>query len=272
MPQNFSWNFGTGRAPYSYTLNATTGNLVDGASADVVSAASQSSGTTGNYGNNNNGIQSGRLAIQSDLDAQVTARGGIANTYLPVDFDQLTTYYQWQTGGNNWNQLSMLYNGSTPVVFEPPLNVDFVVPSGAQYDGYVGATFTLQYGGFGNLWGIPSTCIDISTNQPCAANGGTTNNLQRWTPHFSIPAGSSVTVSGAATPTTYLVKALQKEVRLGKVDTSLCTGLTLPTSVTLPDNTSWSDPSSSSSSTYVGAKPTFTTPPAPQVIHGVKMY
>jgi hypothetical protein len=104
--------------------------------------------------------------------------------------------------------------------------------------------------------------------------------LQRWTPQFSIPTGlpdGVVTVSSGQTGagTVYLVKALQKEVRLGKVVTSSCTGLTLPTagSVTLPDNTSWSDPSSSSSSNYVGTKPDFGgTPPAPQVIQGVKMY
>jgi hypothetical protein len=269
------WNFNSGRAPISYTLNATTGNLIDGASAAVVSTASQSSGTTGNYGNNNNGIQSGRLAIKADLDTVVTARGGVANTYLPQDFDQITTYYQWQTGGNNWNQLSVLFSGSTPVAFDPPLNVDFVVPStGAQYGNFLGATFTLQYGGFGNLWGIPSTCIDVSTNAACLPNGATPNNLQRWTPQFSIPTGSTVSVSSGQTVTagtSYTVKALQKEVRLGKV---ACTGitLTLPTAgtITLPTVSTWSDPSSSASSTYVGAKPTVTD--APRVIHGVKMF
>ena len=273
------WNFGTGRAPYAYTLNATTGNLIDDASAAVVSTATTTSGTTGNYGNNNMGIQSGRLAVQADLDVIVTARSGVAGHYLPVDYDQLTTYYQWQTGGNNWNQLSMLFIGSNPVRFDPPLNVDFVVPlSGAQYGTFVGATITLQYGGFGNLWGIPSTCIDISTNANCLPNNATPQNLQRWTPQFSIPSGSTVRVSASQTGagTDYLVKALDKEVRLGKVSTSVCTGagLSLPTagSVTLPDNTLWSDPSSSSSSNYVGTKPTFTTPPAPQVIQGVKMY
>jgi hypothetical protein len=276
-----NWNFSTGRTPISYTLDAATGNLVDATGTAVVSTVSQSSGTAGCQ--NNNGIQSGRLAIKADLDAAAAGRtqpfNFVTNQYLPVDFDQLTTYYQWQTGGNNWNQLSMLYNGSTPVVFDPPLNVDFVVPAGAKYGGYAGATFTLQYGGFGNLWGIPSTCIDVATNAACLPNNQTPSQQQRWTPQFSIPAGSSVTVSGGTT--TYLVKALDKEVRLGKVATTLCTGaapagagLALPasSSVTLPDNTSWSDPSSASSSTYVGVKPTFTTPPAPQVIHGVKMY
>ena len=268
------WNFGTGgRAPYQYTLDAATGNLMDAAAtpAPVVSTASQSSGTTGNYGYNNNGIQSGRLAVQADLEVQVAARTGTSGFYLPQDYDQLTTYYQWQTGGNSWNQLAVLYSGSTPVVFDPPLNVDFVVPStGAKYGPYLGATFTLQYGGFGNLWGIPSTCIDISTNLPCAANGGTANNLQRWTPHFSIQDGSTVTVSGSNT--TYLVKALQKEVRLGKVDCAVTT-LTLPAAATLNLSASWSDPSNAASSNYVGTRPDFgSTPPAPQVIHGVKMY
>lgn len=278
------WDFPTGRTPYVYTLNATTGNLIDGTGAAVISTASQTSGTAGC--NNNNGIQSGRLAIKADLDANtaVTERtypfAFVANQYLPIDIDQLDTYYQWQTGGNNWNQLSVLKdsNGGA-VAFDPPLNVDFVVPAGAKYGGYAGATFTMQYGGFGNLWGIPSTCIDAATNTACLPNNATPQQQQRWTPHFSIPAGSSVTVSGGTT--TYLVKALEKEVRLGKVETTLCTdpppagaGLVLPlaSSVTLPDNTSWSDPSSASSSTYVGVKPTFTTTPAPQVIHGVKMY
>jgi hypothetical protein len=278
------WNYGNGRTPYAYTLDATTGNLMDSAPtpAAVVSTASQSSGTTGNYGNNNNGIQSGRLAVKADLDANVAVtgrQGFVAGTYLPVDIDQLSSYYQWQTGGNNWNQLSMLFSGSTPVTFDPPLNVDFIVPSsGAQYGTFVGATVTMQYGGFGNLWGIPSTCIDFSTNAACLPNGQTNQALQRWTPQFSIPTGLTVTVSSSQTGagTAYLVKALNKEVRLGTELTSVCTGagLTLPAtgSVTLPDSSSWNNPSSASSTNYVGAKPTFTTPPAPQVIHGVKMY
>jgi hypothetical protein len=97
----------------------------------------------------------------------------------------------------------------------------------------------------------------------------------------NVAQGTVGTPSYVAQGTTYLVKALDKEVRLGKVAATLCTdpapagaGLALPGtgSVTLPDNTSWNDPSLASSSTYVGVKPTFTTPPAPQVIHGVKMY
>jgi hypothetical protein len=272
------WTFNSGRTPISYTLDATTGNLIDFPSGTaVVSTVSQSSGQLGC--NNNNGIQSGRLAIKADLDTNPAVTGRtqptafVSGTYLPVDFDQLTTYYQWQTGGNNWNQLSVLKDSNGPVAFDPPLNVDFVVPTGVKFGSFAGAAFTLQYGGFGNLWGIPSTCIDVSTNAACLLNGLTPNNMQRWTPQFSIPNGSTVTISGqtVTAATTYLVKALNKEVRLGTVS---CTGvtLTLPAagSVILPTSSSWSDPSLSTSTTYVGLKPTVTN--APQVIQGVKMY
>lgn len=280
------WVFNTGRTPYTYTLNATTGNLVDATVADVVSTAMQTSGTTGNYGSNNFGIRSGRLAVKADLDANtaVTGRVGfVAGTYLPVDFDQLTTYYEWETGGNNWNQLSVLKDATTgnPVVFDPPLNVDWTIPAtGAQYGGMLGATISLQYGGFGDLWGIPSTCVDITTNAPCtfAGAGATLPADQRWTPQFSIPSGSTVTVGvtqGTVTAgTTYLVKALEKEVRLANV---ACGGITLvipgtAATATLPTQATWVDTTLSGSATYVGAAPTFATKPAPRVIHGVKKY
>ena len=265
------WNFGTGRAPYTYTLDSTSGNLKDALNAQVTSTASSSSATTGNYGNNNWGIQSGRLAVKADLDAAVSVRGGVANTYLPQDYDQLTTYYIWETGGNNWNQLAVLNDLSgNPVPFDAPLNVSFTVPANTDlvnklpYGTFAGANVTLQYGGFGDLWGIPSTCIDITSNAKCNFGvGGTSPQNQRWTPQFSIPAGSSVTAAG----TSYLVKALDKEVRLANVPIGNCSTLTVGASSTLPAVADWQDPTS-----LVGPAPTFTTVPAPRVIQGVKMY
>lgn len=265
------WNFGTGRAPYTYLLDATTGNMKDGAGAQVISTASSSSGTTGNYGNNNWGIQSGRLAVKADLDAAVTARGGVASTYLPQDYDQLATYYIWETGGNNWNQLAVLSDTSGPVTFDAPLNVSYTVPVDAtKYGTFAGANVTMQYGGFGELWGIPSTCIDVTTNADCIF-GTTAQSNQRWTPQFSIPAGSSVTVATAqgtiAAGTSYLVKALDKEVRLANVALSNCSTLTIATASNLPADIDWHDPT-----TTVNTLTPFTTVPAPRVIQGVKMY
>lgn len=264
---------GAGVVPYNYTLNATTGNLMDAAPtpAAVISTATS--------GNNAWGVRSGRLVAASDLaalNAAAVLRGGTAGQYIQPDIDALTTYYQWQTSGNNWDQLAILSDVSGPVRFDAPLNVSFTVPANtsgnAPYGTFAGANVTLQYGGFGNLWGIPSTCIDITSNIACTFGmGGTLSQNQRWTPQFSIPAGSSVTVANTqgtvAAGTNYLVKALDKEVRLANVNVTNCSTLTVGGAVTLPALVGWQDPT-----TIVGAIPTFTTVPAPRVIQGVKMY
>jgi hypothetical protein len=254
-----------GVALYNYGLDPATGNLLDSATtpAAVTSLATS--------GNNGWGVRSGRLVAASDLaalDAAVTARGGITGQYIQPDIDALTTYYQWQTSGNNWDQLAILSDVSGPVRFDAPLNVSFTVPANtsgnAPYGTFAGANVTLQYGGFGNLWGIPSTCIDITSNIACTFGAsGTLSQNQRWTPQFSIPAGSNVTAAG----TSYLVKALDKEVRLANVNVTNCSTLTVGGAVTLPALSGWQDPT-----TIVGAIPTFTTVPAPRVIQGVKMY
>lgn len=280
-----AYDFNQGVALTAYTFNTTTGNLVDPAAADVVSTATS--------GRNQWGVNSGRMLddtaqIRTWLDEAVSGRGGATTggPYIQSDIDAVinnhpgTPYYEWQTGANNWNQLAYLIDGSNaPVMFEPPLNVTWDVPGATQadidrYGISAGATITLQYGGFGDLWGIPSTCIDVSTNLPCVLNGATPTDpsLQRWTPEFSIPSGQ--TIYNGSTP--YLVKALEKEVRLGKVVITDCdtAGLTLPTAgtITLPSASAWLDPSHSNSSVYIGPMPTFSTPPAPRVIQGEVMY
>jgi len=273
-----TWTGGpTGKALYAYTLDSSSGNLIDatGNTTGVVISTATS-------GTNAWGVQSGRLVAGADiatLNAAVTARSGTNGQYIESDIDSLTSYYEWHTSGNNWDQLTMLYSGITPVTFDPPLNVNYTVPpTGAQYGTLVGATITLQYGGFGNLWGIPSSCVDASTNAPCTFGAsGTANNMQRWTPQFSLPAGAIVTVpyaqaSGAssiAANTQFLVKALNKEVRLANVPLANCTnaGLSTSASATLPNATTWLDPTNT-----VGTAPVFNPIPAPRVIQGVKMY
>ena len=278
-PASVGWASSTGKALYSYTLNANTGNLMDAAANAVISAP-----TTGN---NLWGITSGRLVAAADLallDAALAARPGhIAGQYTQADIDALTTYYEWQTGPNNWNQLTILKDaGDVPVRFEPPLNVTYLVPSEAKYGVSAGASITLQYGGFGNLWGIPSSCIDAVTNTACVFSGGspTAPANQRWTPEFSIPTSL---VSVATVPytqgtvvagTAYLIKALQKEVRLANVPLSSCSGLTVPGTgaITLPNPSASEIQSISATARSIGAMPTFNPQPAPRVIHGVKMY
>lgn len=255
-------------ATVPYTFSATTKNMVDSTLADVVSTA-----TTGT---NANGVRSGRMVTDADMAIIATRKNTACsncNSFNQGDVDLLdegSSYYVWETGANQWNQLAILMSGTTPVTFEAPLQVNFVVPTGAKYGSYQGATISLQYGGFGDLWGIPNECIDVATNAACVFSGGsaTPQQNQRWTSKFSIPFDTTngvVTANGGAT--TYYVKPLDKEVRLAKVDCAAAGGLSTTglTNAGLPVAGGWSDPT-----TTVGTKPTVTA--APQVIHGVKQY
>ena len=291
---NPGWTSVTAASLLTYPLDTASGNLLDPGSTTVFVL------NTATTGMNANGIRSGRMVDAAGLAAINFAKCGSniscpTSSYNQGDVDLAGgTYFVWETGVQPWNQTSYLMSqATTPVleVFDAPLQVSFVVPTGAKYGSYQGATISLQYGGFGDLWGIPNKCIDVSTNAACNfAQAPLYQALNfRWTPDFSIPctttAGGAcdgtaglVTVAttqgtGASTVnagTTYYAKALDKEVRLRNATldpTNPCTaaGLTAPAVSTLSLATSFADPS-----TNVGAKPVVTA--APRVIHGVKQY
>ena len=247
----------------TYTLNATTGNLIDSAPAAVTTA---STSLTGPF---QWGIRSGKLFPTSQASTVDAADGSTDSSYNAWGVDALTVYYVWETGPNGWNQFSAVKDSSgTFVTFDAPLNVNYTVPTGAAYGDYAGKTIMLQYNGFGDLFGIPGKCVDPITN--AAGDCKNTTNA-RYVPEFAIPFSQTTgTVTNGST--TYLVKWLDREIRFAKKTVADCTaaGLSLPSGVTLPTSTGLKDPSSSSSDVYIGAKPTVTD--APRVIHGVVQY
>ena len=173
-----------------------------------------------------------------------------------------TVYYTWTTGADQWNQSEWLTrtSDSTVVSFDPPQNVAYTVPTGSAYGTWAGKTLQLQFSGFGNLQGIPGSCVDPSDNSPTDCS---TANA-RYVPAFSIPDGATMTLNG----TPLIVKSLDGEVRLGKI--AGCTGVELAqpsTSQTLPTAADLHDPSSSSDAFALGTQPTVTD--APKVIDGV---
>lgn len=217
------------------------------------------------------------------------------------------SYYTWETSNNSWNQMGFLIdNTTTPattVKFYPPLPVSFTVPNTTKYGTAAGTTISLQYNDFGNLWGIPNKCVDMRTNGDCVYSAVITAPVapctsptydtacsttitpwdkQYWTAQYSIPFGAEgivtaeisqgdITDAGyVAKGSQFLVKALEKELRLSKVPVGICTvlGLDQPISVTkLPSADQWNDPTPN-----IGAKPVLSPVPAPRVIHGVKQY
>jgi len=169
---------------------------------------------------------------------------------------ELSVFYTWETGPNQWNQFTALKDADGNVLeFQPPLQVQYEHKVyGHKYDG---VTFNLEYSGFGNLHGIPGACIDMDTGAPTTCGPDT-----RWVPEFTIPDGSEADEG----TNHYLIKALRKEQRMSKIDLDIdpdaCSTLTL-TSYNLPtiDGVGgWEDPN-------IGDEPVVTN--APAVIGGV---
>ncbi|NOZ25355.1 MAG: hypothetical protein GXO94_04595 [Nitrospirae bacterium] len=172
-------------------------------------------------------------------------------------WSNLSEFYTWETGLNEWNRFTALKDASNNfLTFDPPLPVKYVH---TQTDAtkpdykYNGSTFYLEYNGFGDLFGIPGKCVDWDSGEDESCD-----ETSRWVPEITIPDGSEVT-DGTDGTTTYLVKALEKEQRMKAVAETSCSGLTA-TSYTLPSIDDWVDPA-------IGDAPEISS--APAVIGGV---
>jgi hypothetical protein len=129
-----------------------------------------------------NGVMSGVLFV--NLSDALCPGNASPATYCANQANSASVYYVWQTGPGSYNQFAALKDSSgTFVQFDAPLNVGFTVPAGAAYGSYAGTSLTLQYDGFGNLWGIPSICTSPTTNLPASCNDRTALNV----PQFIIP-------------------------------------------------------------------------------------
>ncbi|PWB67558.1 MAG: hypothetical protein C3F14_01760, partial [Deltaproteobacteria bacterium] len=166
----------------------------------------------------------------------------------------LPSYYTWETGPNSWNRFMALHSGSTFLSFEPPLSLGYIHLAAGKY---LNARFNLEYGGFGDLNGIPGKCVNLETGLDADCSQGGPGSPIRWVPEFTIPDGSAATDSGNAT---YYIKALEKEQRMRK-DLDACGALAVTSYASqLPGASDWVDPN-------VGTEPSVTG--APAVIGGV---
>jgi hypothetical protein len=249
----------------SYTF-ASSGLLMSGAAA--VDASTLSLG-----GNHQYGLQSGRL-IDANSASLAAARCNRADNFSPYQqsntgdmicpwlVDNVPEYYTYETGPNPWNRYVGLSSGGVPVTFDPPMNFQLTVSTAntteAAASPLIGSKVQLNYNGFGDLQGIPGTCVDTTTNQPVTCGTGG-DNSQRWVPAFSVKDGTEL-VNGSVT---YYVKYLEREMRFAKVSDSACStlDLTAPLATALPAAPT-DDPRSA-----MGAQPTVTS--APKVVHGV---
>jgi len=254
------WFSAPGANTVTYAFGAT--GLVESSTSMVLEQATQyPSGSM--YAQN--GIMTGRL-FDTAFASSNCPNGMPAGTVCEPGHPQV--YYQWQTGPNQWSQSLWLTKtaDSSVVAFDPPVNLAYVVPTGAAYGNWAGKTILLQFNGFGNLFGIPGYCVSPADNSPVDCS---TNN-SRYVSMFSLPDGDATMTLPGSTPTPLIVKALDAELRLKKLlltDAACTVGNVTLTSQVVPTGGTH-DPSSPSDAHYLGTEPT----PAstqPKVIDGV---
>lgn len=247
-----AWDPQTGtNTPKDYAFATTTMLLMDGANA-VVSSATDTV--------NQWGYMSGAMVDTGTANLNALLDCNWDNDNNPATQPQicgwkawsvLDVFYTWETGNNTWNRFTALKDGTGAFLkFDPPLQIKYVHADASSP--FNGATFMLEYNGFGNLWGIPGKCVDMDTGLEGDCSGG---SKMRWVPAFSIKPGSS---AADDTGTAYLVKPLEMEQRMKQAPGG-CANLSA-TTYALPSMTEWQDPA-------IGTEPTITDPPA--VIGGV---
>ncbi|CCN83680.1 conserved hypothetical protein [Vibrio nigripulchritudo SFn27] len=160
------------------------------------------------------GVRSGPMVTS-------TVASSMTNVWDIYDPSVVTTYYVWETGISSWNQLSAVRNSQNNIVtFDKPIQFSYSHSNANDRSGnagnYDGQTFLLNYGGNGDLWGIP---YEKQGNQ--------------YRPKFSIADG---TLMGSSNQ--YVIKAKEIEQQMQNA-TGQCTALTLqdpavavPTSIT----------------------------------------
>ncbi|HEY0938609.1 MAG TPA: hypothetical protein VGE08_00810 [Steroidobacter sp.] len=210
------------------------------------------------------GVRTGVLF--TDLAAAECSEG--SGTYCETKAGEQEVYYRWETGAGSYNQFAAVKDSNdTFVEFDAPLQVNYSVPDEEAYGEYAGQQLVLQYGGFGDLWGIPGHCVSRATNAVVSCEGEDSRYVASFTIPFNATQGQ--VVSGADT---YLVKWLEREIRFAPKALSVCesAGLELPENVSLPTSAGLQNPSDPASAAYIGPKPTISA--APRVVDGEVKY
>jgi len=241
--------------PHMYTFDNTTNGMVlkDNETTSVILSST-----------NNNvpwGARTGPLFDNTTANFNLLKCSWDATKICPWNVrEKMSTFYQWETGPKSWNKLEVLVaSDNSSVKFDPPMQVKYTHSgtksnSGKSYDN---TSMYLDYGGIGELHGIPSFCV----NRITGAKSNCDEN-SRWVNEVVIPAASPATQVKDST-IEYVIKPLEMEQTMQSASsTSVCTdaGLSLG-SVTLPDSSDWTDPA-------IGARPTVTGPPS--VVGGEK--
>jgi hypothetical protein len=244
---------------FIYSFDNTTSGMVlkqDNDSASVVLTSANS--------NLQWGVHSGILFDNTTANYNAIRCSWDNNSICPWDARQdLSTFYTWETGTQDWQKLTVLVaSDNSSVRFDPPMSVKYTHSGSTSNTGksYDNSSFYLEYGGFGNLWGLPSFCINRKNGEKvsCANDDST-----RYIEDILVPAYADVTQTADGS-TNYIVKPLEIEQTMKKASSaSVCTDAGLAFGdLSLPDESGYTAPD-------MTVMPVVEGPPT--VVGGVKM-
>jgi len=133
--------------------------------------------------------------------------------YAAIEAGTVTEFYVWETGLETWQQQMRLLDSSDDVVaFDKPLTIKYThatandrnAPATGDVD-QNGAVFLLEYGGKGQLWGLPFV-----------------QNGDRWNPVISLKDGVTLGSSDQ-----YIIKARDVEQKMQAAAAGSCDDLPL---------------------------------------------
>ncbi|MDD1780134.1 hypothetical protein LRP49_02875 [Enterovibrio sp. ZSDZ35] len=193
--------FETASGPHQYTFSTSGGNaltLVSVNSSEPVRYNASLTQSNINSTPHSWGVRSGPMVLST-----------VSNSYDVYDPAITTEYYVWETGLQNWNQLTAVKDASDNIVsFEKPLQFAYTHNNANDRSGsagvYAGQTYLINYGGNGDFWGVPM-----------AQDG------DRYLPSFSLNDG---VLMGPANQ--YAIKAREIEQTM-QAAAGQCTTLTL---------------------------------------------
>jgi len=218
-------------AAYSYTYTKSTMSLsADNNSTDVTTTATGSGG-------NSWGTRSGPMVTTNPTTL------GLSSVW---DLYDQTTFYEWETGPNSWNTYTAVKaSDGTLQTFDKPISMTYTHTTANDRIGdttYNGKKYQMQYGGFGDLWGIP-----------WVGEGDATQERQRWYPIFALKDGTKLSDG----TTNYVVKALDIERKPNATAASNCSSMTAGsnTEPAADATLTFDDPGDPTATNYIGVRP-----------------
>ena len=246
----------------TYTLNTSTYNYGEGSGdAAIGSVSDELYGKLNRSNGLNYGLQTGPLVTSKT--PLTCAEESDDYCLRPIWDGTVSEFFVFESGHRPFQQKRRLLDSSSnAIAFSPPQTLYFTAPDTvAKYGKYAGKEMALEFGGGDSLWGIPGSCLNLTTgvfSDNCYKNGSNGDDgYWPWVDQFKIPKNETTGLlytGRAQTGTSYLAAQNEGAVFLG-LNAAAIGSLTLGTVAQLP-TAAPTNIGPNGGANFIGAEPT----------------